>query len=119
MGYGICKGIRGGNTIVEQVTAHYNTKLPEILFADADQVRGTVLHKYFIRYASGTDCEVFLGDLRNARELQKDGKLQGVGHPIPHPAAKFTKEEFGAYIAAVQKMESDIKTITGAPLEAK
>lgn len=111
MGYGICEGIRNGNTVIEQVTAQYSTKLPEVLFGDADQLRGTALHKYFIRYAAGTDCEVFLGELRNARERRSDGKVRGFGHAIPHPAAKFKKEDFGAYIRAVQKMENDIKAI--------
>ncbi len=116
IGYGICEGIRSGNAIVEQVTAQYNTKLPEILFADVDRVRTTTLHKYFIRYAEGKSCDVFLGALRNERE-RRDGTQQPgriAGHPIPYPEAKFSKDEFRAYVAAVQAMENDVMAIIGA-----
>lgn len=115
IGYGICDGIRTGNAIVEQITAQYNTKLPEILFADIDRVRTTTLHKYFIRYAEGKDCDAFLGALRNERERRDGTRPSGsiAGHPIPYPEAKFSKSEFGAYVAAVQMMEKDLKAIIG------
>jgi hypothetical protein len=109
LGYGICDGIRSGDTIAEQVTGQYSAKLPEVLFADIDRIRATSIHKYFRTFSASNDCDVFLGALRNAREPEGKGS-----HPLPRPEAKFSAEEFGAYVAAVHMMELDIEKIIGS-----
>ncbi|WP_087750665.1 hypothetical protein [Paraburkholderia caledonica] len=116
LAYGMCRGVQDGDKQVNDAMMRYGSKIPERLYADIGGVRDTTIYKYFDRFITSGNCDVFLGVIRNRMD-QKLGKIRSgqiaANWPIPVDMPSFSVEQFSEYVAAIKTLDIDASYLDG------
>lgn len=116
LGYGMCQGIRHGDEQVDSAMTRYSAKIPESLYSDIGKIRATTVYRYFSGFAAGSQCDVFLGKIRNRldakRALTSEGQIVAL-HPIPVRLPSFSADDYREYIGAVQALDRNATLLSG------
>lgn len=117
LAYDMCTDLVSGENIIQKMFTLYNSRVPESLIQDIQEIRETSLYQYFSSYVKTGKCSVFLGKIKY-KQYQKQQKVNPdqvfSAFPIPSDEPKFSAEALKEYLNKIKKLDTDSSAILSA-----